>query len=248
MGFRNCIPTIIATSLATLLSGAASATPPQSEPQGPAVDVDTTEALAAYVSACNQDSPRDCALAARMYLQGRTVKADPERALDCFEKGCRLGDGAQCNAAAGQSDDLTSSKSLALFEKGCELGHLKSCENAATYLYMQALEMMDQGLARRAFRHASRMCAENGPASEPFCKQVADCLIDGFGVRADEATGERLLKEQCRRNPGQGACADLGDRYLSGDGVRPSVVEARNVLDAGCQGGDTGSCSVMARL
>lgn len=197
---------------------------------------------------CEARDPDACALAASLVRSGDGSPAEPSRARDLLERGCRLGDGAQCLAAGRMRDDPTSSKALALFQEGCDLGHTKSCESAATFLYMAALEMAEPFLARRAFRYLTRMCAEGGPVAEPFCKQVADCLIDGFGVAADEATGERMLKEQCENHPGGGACADLGDRYLTGDGVRPSVVEARSVMDRGCQAGDTGSCETLARL
>ncbi len=264
MTSRSNLLTIVAVAAGLLIS-----MPAQSGTTSDAIDdqkgpADATNVMATLQAACDNDNgnactalavkgcdsgcAESCKFAASRFRFAQDSRTDLRRAAELFIKGCNLGDGAQCAAAADLQDVQTSSKALALFRKGCDLGNRPACEDAATYLYMEATELVDSGLARLAYQYATRVCTQNDAAAEPYCKQVADSLIDGFGVAANETKGEQMLKDLCQSHPDGGACSDLGQRYLNGDGVYPSTVDARAVVASGCDAGDSSSCSLLALL
>jgi len=165
----------------------ANAPPVAVEPAPAAIDLKT--ALAKIKIADAACKGKDCA------REGMgLMKAEPEKALGYFRKGCETGDGISCGMVGlafkeGLGVEKSLAAAVALNTQSCELGYFKGCYNLGLMLYNgdgvtadepKGLSVLDKACAGDAYR---------------ACGSLADLYLT-----TDKAKAKTLAKRGCDNN------------------------------------------------
>lgn len=214
------------------------------------------EAIAAGGRACDLGSAAGCAHLAFLYATGTLVARDDRRATPLYVRSCDLGDPQGCYnaglmAADGRGVARDAARAVARYEEACEMGSSPACTNLG-FLYEKGRGVSKNG--PRAFALYERGCAGSScqPPNRTGCINVGRSYRDGLGVAQDPSRAAAIFREACDRKSdsrdpdaaesASRACSLLGDLYLDGKGVEKNVPKGLELLEGGCERGDSFGC------
>jgi TPR repeat protein len=198
----------------------------------------------AQYQACEHGDPQGCYRLGRSYLDGNM--SDTPRAAHFYEKGCELGDGAQCVELAamyaeGRGLPADLARATALYEKGCGLGTGGACATLGDFA------ASGRGRARDLVAAASYYGKACDAASDVGCFARGEALREGRGVARDPAGAALAYRRACDRNYKE-ACHQLALLLWNGTGVAQDRPLAINLMRDACSyesamdGGQPASC------
>ncbi len=214
------------------------------------------DAIAAAGRACDLGSAGGCAQLGFLYATGTLVTKDDRRATPLYVRSCDLGDAQGCYNAGVMSDDgrgvpRDAAKAVARYEEACEMGSSSACTNLGFHFEK------GRGVSKnsaRAFALYEKGCSPSScqPSNLTGCINVGRSYRDGLGVAPDPTRAATIFREACSRKPADRdpdaggsrsrACSLLGDLYLDGKGVEKDAPRGLELLERGCESGDSFGC------
>ncbi|HEX6739660.1 MAG TPA: tetratricopeptide repeat protein [Vicinamibacteria bacterium] len=198
---------------------------------------------------CQARDAGACGRLATSYLAGRIGPPDPAKAALARERGCLVGDGAACEAAAAAYASRDPVKEEQLWEKACELGRGAGCGWLAAAAGGQQQAARAAELERRAdglFRAACQRGEADG------CYALSQALR--AGPATDEAQAERyarqaseLWQKACEAGAPP-ACFHLAVAYDEEPALQAPPGRAEQLLDRACQAGAADACAELGHL
>jgi uncharacterized protein len=193
---------------------------------------------------CEAGQARECVSLGILYAEGKSVVADPQRALTLFTQACDRGDLMGCNAqgrmlAQGEPRDVP--KAHALYDRACRGGYFAGCFNLGQALATGHGEAKD---SKRAVPLFKRAC--DGQLSIA-CTNLGALYVAGDGVPADETRAFELFKRGCDGGDPKG-CANLAKSHNEGRGTAKDVETAARYFDKACDGGEGTACNELSLM
>jgi TPR repeat protein len=198
-----------------------------------------------FSDACAQGDAAACAFGGRLWLDGRGVQPDADRAMAMLARACDdgvlmacavairwLGDPAHKSAV----DDDGDMRSRLESESGCWLGQPDPCFQVGR-LFKAGADGVPPDAAR-ALRAFARGCDLGERIS---CNELGDALEYGDGAPRDLERAAALFDRACRLGAPIG-CANLGYLAEHGEGMARDDGRARVLYREACAAGESYGC------
>lgn len=146
--------------------------------------------------ACSEDIVEDCVTLGVMYLDGKSVEPNQERAIDLFRASCSRNSARGCLKLGDLyhdgrlTDDPT--EEAAFYRKACDLGANQGCVAAGKAYLEGRIVGADPAFASTLF---ARVC-ERGNAEA--CLLLGRLYERGEGVRKDQSRATALYTKACQ--------------------------------------------------
>ena len=208
-------------------------------------------------TACDLDHAHGCALLGFQYQDGLGVEWSPQKAIESYEKACRLGAGVGCfNLATiyeghGVDPDLKRVEDFYLraqehWNRACNGDEPRWCTNAAYMISKQANNKPGADDLERMLEMDDKTCKSGVLVG---CTEKVRVLEDLKRIDAPKVTEEML--DLCKRGEPT-ACTYAGALLLAASeaGTGPDrdaiIVRGNATLERGCKIGDKYACSQLA--
>ena len=172
------------------------------------------------------------------------IAKDPEKALELYEIGCRLGGRRSCHRGGrlvyyGREVAQDYKKARLLLDKACTLGEKSSC-HLVGLLYRDG-----KGVPRDLVR-AAKLWARACDADHQLACCELGFLHERKGRVFDLALSRRYRVRACRLSPAD--CGPLAGMYVEGKGVKRDLDQARRLYALSCRKGGVRACCFLGRL
>jgi TPR repeat protein/serine/threonine protein kinase len=201
-----------------------------------------SEAVNSNQAPCDGGEVADCSRLGDMYLSGRGVATDNNRAVQLLQKSCDGGDAPGCTNLGlmyenGQEVPKDNNRAVQLLQKGCDGGNAHGCSN------LGAMHENGQGVPNddnRAVQLFQKGC--NG--GDAFgCSGLGAIYANGRGgIPKDDNRAVQLLQKGCDGGNAFG-CSGLGTMYANGRGVPKDDKRGVQFYQEGCEGGNAEGCT-----
>ena len=233
---RRVLIVAMCAACRTTAPDAATETSPRPTPP-PIIDASTATAIDAPVPAADRCQRGEAAGCIERGFEidvadGPAVLAAYARACSLSATECWYAAELQRKGTAGVPADAA--KARQFYQRGCDADQWHECEVIADQL------MIGEGSAQdipRAAKLYEKIC--NGSDQARPCTSFALLLVGGEGVLRDVPRGIELLSKACNAtyNDFGRACAELGRRFQTGDGVTADRRRGLAYALRGCGGG-----------
>ena len=208
-------------------------------PAAPCADAPSCQA------ACDKKVGAACHQLSVIYLAGRGVPKDPERAIAADEKACALDQRDGCLGAGllYSLDRATQAKSLPLLEKACKLGETLACTYAKrmrgdTQGAKQDLAATTAGVYAQLIAGWQKGC-DKGVAGD--CWNLGDIYHLGRRAPRDLPRAASYFEKGCTLGNGK-SCNSLGGFHDEGKLGPPDHARAAALYVKACDAGDADGC------
>ncbi len=196
-------------------------------------------------TACKAEAADACDIAGTLLGSGDGVPADPVRAKDLLERGCRLGAGMACNNLALLYErDLVAidpGMSAPMIDAGpCPPNAENGCKRT---VIVKTVKGRDLALAIAAtfYRRACDLGTGFG------CLSLGNLVHDGRGVTLDLEDARDLYGQACAAEVPQ-ACDNLGIMLWNGEGTAKDPARARELVGRACRLGLADACTHLEQM
>jgi MYXO-CTERM domain-containing protein len=188
---------------------------------------------------CTQKFASACTVLGFVYLNGRGVPADPQKALESYSAGCELGDDDGCIGAAdvhsrGLLGQVDHASAIPLLDKACTRGSGRACvllaEKYAGALGTQKDDDKAAALYTQAFAALVNQC----PGDSTACYQLGNLYTNGQGTKVNNEAAFEAYQLGCDGGSGD-SCYELARAYYNGTGVKQDQPQAIKVLQRACR-------------
>jgi uncharacterized protein len=193
--------------------------------------------------ACLTGEPEACYQVGLLFYFGRNAfPRDRTRAVDAYERGCRLGAAQACNnlgdaLAYGDGVPRDVARSASMFDRACRMGEALGCANSGQMFERGEGVARDRARARELYRLA---CA----GGEIYgCLHAEMLAAQDAGVPRDPEGSLGHWRRACdRRDPR--ACAYVGILYEDGpDGLARDADKSLEAMQRACELGEPRACA-----
>lgn len=213
---------------------------------------DLERAMKLWREGCAKNHAASCTQLGNAHLN---AKREPALALEKFDRGCTLGDGAGCEAVCtvllGESGVPRDEKRAAVAcGKGCADGKYLACGTQGLLLWYSDAVKADFKKGKDLIESA----CEGGDAAA--CADLADAMATGgHGVKkdAEAAAGSylraaRRFEKQCNETLAVRPCALWATLVARGKVPNKDPVRTRAMLEKGCTDGATLGCAAFGQV
>jgi TPR repeat protein len=188
---------------------------------------------------CAQKFASACTVLGFVYLNGRGVPADAQKALEAYSAACELGDDDGCIGAAdvhsrGLLGQVDHASAIPLLDKACTRGSGRACvllaEKYAGALGTQKDDDKAAALYAQAFTALVNQC----PGDSTACYQLGNLYINGQGTKVNPESAFQAYQLGCDGGSGD-SCYELARAYYNGTGVKQDQAQAIKVLQRACR-------------
>jgi len=189
-----------------------------------------------FKQSCEANIPESCVTLGALYIYGRGVEQNYQKAAALYQKACDLDGVVGCNILASNYRDGTEDmpqnyeKAISLFQRSCTLGDPSACEDLVK-MFTQNLGGIQNAKTKK---HTLQKACDLG--SQASCQKLD----------AKYSVGSYIEKE-CKENNAH-SCFQLGIMYKQGKSVPKAHQKALVFLQKACNNSHAMACYELGSI